>query len=224
MRHPRVVHPGFPHHIILRGNNRRRLFSYPRDFRRFLAYLDAATAHHDVALHDVCLMANHAHLIATPDNHGALSSWAQEFAQRYAQQRNKQRDATGKLFEQRFRSFPILDERYLEACTAYVLLNPVRAGLVRTIDDYPWSTYRLQAGKAGRSLVPPSLWTPSPFYLSLGRSTAERATAFADWIDGVYAEPAPVLASEHEAAARAAEELSEGYGRRLLRPNGTRCA
>ena len=146
MRHRRLVAPGHPHHVLLRGNNRRKLFSYPRDYRRFIGYLVAATAVHDVALYHACLMPNHVHLLVAPADGATLARWVQAFAQRYAHHRNSERAATGKLFEQRFKSFVINDERYFEACTAYVELNPVRAGLDEQLADYPWSTYRGYAG------------------------------------------------------------------------------
>lgn len=223
MRKLRIVEPGFPHHFILRGNNRRLLFSYKPDYQRFLGYLTKATLEHDVALHDYCLMSNHIHLLATPDNVGAASNWVKSFAQPYAQRRNKARDGSGKLFEQRFWARPITDLRYLANCTRYIQENPTRSSRVRHVAHYEWTTYALLAGYPERSKLDPRAWTPSPFYLGLGNTPAERAKAYRDFIDGVLAVPVVELAEAHLAAARGAEVLSEGYGRRLRRPNNTRC-
>lgn len=223
MRHPRVVEPGLPHHVILRGNNRRRLFSYARDFKRFLELLAEATARNPIELHDFCLMRNHVHLIATPEHRLALATWVKAFAQKYAFHRNVARDGTGKLFEQRFKSFVITDERYLMNCSVYVALNPVRAGVVRSLADYPWSGQRLAIAHPRGCHFPRALWTPLAFYQSFGATDAARAEAYAAWFDA-YQHRCDDLPEPHVRAIEAAEALSLPYGRRLERPNGSRCA
>lgn len=222
MRSARTVYPGYPHHIILRGNNRRRLFSFRSEYRLFLRLLGDATSAHPVKLHNLCLMSNHVHLIATPDEHYALAKWVKSFAQRYAQTRNQIREGSGKLFEQRFRSKPILTERYLGNASAYLELNPMRAGLKHRLLDYPWTTYRLQAGAAERSEVPATLWTPSPWYLELGRNDWERVGAFRRWIEECNIQGPTELTEEHLRAFDEAEAASSPYTRRLERPNRKR--
>src|SRR6266545_1009411 len=222
MRMPRIVHPGYPHHIILRGNNRRRLFSYPTEYRSFIWFVANATRHYPVVVHNLCLMSNHVHIIATPDERDALSDWVKSFAQRYAQTRNQKRDASGKLFEQRFRSRPILTESYLACATAYVELNPIRAGLKQRLIDYPWSTYRLQSEAVARTEIPPSLWTPSPWYLSLGAHFWERARAFAAWLQHYAGQGGEGLADDHLREFEAADAVSAPCTRRLERPNRRR--
>ena len=65
-RTARQILRGIPHHIVLRGNNRRRLFSYPRDYLFFLGLMSAQLIRSDVGMHALCLMPNHVHLLATP--------------------------------------------------------------------------------------------------------------------------------------------------------------
>ncbi|HEY7955508.1 MAG TPA: transposase, partial [Polyangia bacterium] len=124
----RFVAPGLPHHVILRGNNRRRLFSYPSDYQRFLYYLERGLRDVGCWMHAAALMTNHVHLILSPPDRRALSDCVRAFSQRYAQYRNRRKNASGKLFEQRFAAFPILHERQLAVTTVYVDLNPQRAG------------------------------------------------------------------------------------------------
>jgi putative transposase len=223
MRERRIVEPGFPHHVILRGNNRRRLFSYPRDYKRFLELLASSTERHAVGLHHYCLMSNHVHLMATPDHDLALSSWVKDFGQRYASLRNRARQGTGKLFEQRFKSFVIDCEPYLVACSAYIERNPLRAGLVPSAEHYPWSSYRALAQHRLSSTFPSSLLSPTDIYRGFGLTAAERARGFAEWIAEVERRPDPELPEKHARAAAAAEALSEGYYLRLERPDGTSC-
>ncbi len=215
---PRTVAPGLPHHIMLRGNNRRRLFSYASDYRCFLRLVDSAMERFPVELHNLVLMTNHMHLIATPANEPVLSLWVAAFSHPWACQRNRQRNGSGKVFEQRFLSFVIDSDAYLAACTKYVELNPARAGLKRSLEEYPWSTYRLHAGLA-RSEVPSRSWTPSAWYAGLGRDDAERRRVFRQEL-GEY--DGSGLPEKHERHILSIETLSDPYRQRLERPNRQR--
>jgi putative transposase len=222
MRTARIVYPGYPHHVILRGNNRRRLFSYRSEYRGFVRLVADATREHAVDLHNLCLMSNHVHLIATPDRPDALAKWVKSFAQRYAQIRNQLRDGSGKLFEQRYRSKPILTETYLGRVTAYVELNPLRGGLTQRLIDYSWTTYRLHCGATERSEVPLAAWTPSPWFLGLGGTDWDRVRAFREWIDEYDGQNGAGLTEEHLREFEEADAASSPYTRRLERPNRRR--
>jgi len=206
---------------MLRGNNRRRLFSYQPDYRRMLGFIEDALSLYPVLLHALVLMANHLHLIVTPAGAPALAGFVKSFAQRYAQYRNRRRGSTGKLFEQRYLSKTVPDERYLATLTAYVELNPVRAGLAEDPFAYPWSTYPLHAGLAG-GMVPPRMWTPSDWYLSLGDTWQERGDRFSLWTRDLDERS---LSPEHLAQIRETEFLTETSGRNPeWRPSGERAA
>ena len=181
-RQPRYLQvvPGHPHHIILRGNNRRRLFSYPNEYRLFLFRLAEAGQKYAVPVHATMQMSNHVHLIVTPVEHQQLARFVQRFAQTYAQFRNKRRNATGKLFEERYTCIPIAKDEQMAITTAYVELNPVRAGVCDAPSDYRWSTFRMHSGVGGGERLVSSLWTPSGWYLSLGDGGSDRAQAYLD--------------------------------------------
>jgi putative transposase len=199
-RRARIVLAEVPHHVILRGNNKRRLFSYPHEYNRFLYAIGRALRPAKCLLHALVLMTNHVHLIVTPMSATALGFFVKTFGQRYAQQRNARRHASGRLFEERYHSAPILSERQLAVTTAYVELNPVRAGMVEDPMDYQWSTYRLHAGHHTGSAVSPFLWTPSCWYQSLGRQWSDRGSLFVSWV----------------AECRARDERPETIPRRVL--------
>mgnify|MGYP001823875597 FL=1 len=181
-RAARQVLAGVPHHIVLRGNNRRRLFSYPRDYLLFIGLMCAARARSEVRVHALCLMPNHVHVLATPCHKGALGTFVKRVAQRYAQVRNKRYGTTGKLFEQRYYSKPMKSEGQLAIATAYVDLNPVRAHLVDDGNDYDWSTHRIHSGVPGETSNLEGLWSPSDWYLRLGPGPETRAAAYRAWI------------------------------------------
>lgn len=176
-----LVVPHHPHHLILRGNNRRRLFSYPREKHFFLSRLLQSSEKHRVPVHAITLMTNHVHLIVTPAEHLQLSQFVRQFAQRYAQFRNFSRGATGKLFEQRYKSVPIVSDEQMAITTAYVELNPVHARISSEPESYRWSTYPQHAGYRADEPLISKLWSPSSWYQSLGSDPNQRAAAFRDW-------------------------------------------
>ena len=178
-RQARRVAVGSPHHVVLRGNNRRKIFSYEHERSTFLSLVARAQPKCDV--HALCLMSNHVHLIATPHSRTALGRFVKSFAQRYAQLRNRRRKASGKLFEERFWSKPIGDATYLAIATAYVDDNARTANLVRT-DDFAWSTLGLHAGIGRAHPRVQELWTPSKWYLALGDDPSARQLAYRQWL------------------------------------------
>lgn len=182
-RAARRVLAGVPHHVVLRGNNRRRLFSYRRDYLYFISLLCRYLSRSGVLAHALCLMPNHAHLLLTPLEATSLGVLIKRSAQRYAQVRNNRFATTGKLFEQRYYSAPMRSEAHLAVATAYIDLNPVRAGLVADAADYPWSTLRLHAGLGCSVAGLRDLWSGSAWYLGLGPDARARALAYRRWVD-----------------------------------------
>ena len=128
-------------------------------------------------------MRNHVHLIVTPQEHRQLSRFVSSVSQTYAQYRNRTRQGSGKLFEERYKSYPITNEQYMAVATVYVELNPVFGGICPHAGDYPWSTFTLHAGAQAREPWINRLWAPSPWYLSLGGTREARAEAYLDWFE-----------------------------------------
>ena len=213
-RSARTVVPGVPHHIILRGNNRRRLFSYPRDYSRILLLMGRQLDKGGVALNGFCLMANHMHLLVTSEQESCLGRFIKGFAQRYAQIRNRRLRASGKLFEERYYSKAIESEAHLALATAYIDLNPVRAGVTTRGDDYPWSTFSAHAASEPASPYL-YLWSPSSWYLGLANDNAGRATAYRAWTE-------QRLAMDEWKEVRADPTIQAGPP--VRRPNRTRAA
>jgi putative transposase len=220
-RQARVVLPHFPHHVTLRGNNRRSLFSFDPDYEQFIYYLGLAVERTGVALHAAALMTNHAHLVVRPPDERALACFVKRLAQRYAQYRNKTRTGSGRLFEERYHSVPILDERQLAVTLAYVELNPDRAGVSPQARRHRWSTYANHV-RAPELAFPESLWTPCSWYEELGSTDAERAARYATWVEDcrVSAERPRKVARLEAAEAR----LAATPHIRVRRPDESRAA
>lgn len=217
----RIVIPNVPHHVGARGNNRRRLFSYPRDYRTYFELLARGLASTGCELNALCLMSNHIHLLITPPTEDALSRLMHGVHKRYAVLRNATRNATGKLFEKQFFSEPMRDERHTGILTCYIEANAERGGLVDDSERYRWSTYRLSSGSPKKSEWWADLWTPSAWYMSLGESAEERAwvyrAIFQDYLVN------NVTPDDLERLERMESLSTVPYRHRLRRPDESRC-
>jgi len=154
-RLPRMVIPGQPQHIIVRGNNRSEIFCCDADYRFYLEKLLAACKKHDCQIHAYVLMTNHVHLLMTPFSETGLSKAMQMLGRCYVQYFNHCYQRTGTLWEGRYKATLIDSESYLLTCMRYIELNPVRASMVTDPADYPWSSYRFNALGQTDDLVTP---------------------------------------------------------------------
>jgi putative transposase len=176
-RQPRLTITGYPHHVILRGNNRQDIFRTSGDFQRMLDLLFEPARAQSVEVHAYVLMSNHLHLLLTPQQDQALPKMMQSVGRSYVQVFNKVHGRTGTLWEGRYRSTLIQTERYLLACMAYIDLNPVRAHMVTQPEDYAWSSYGHYAGRRSDRLI-----TPHALYWSLGNTPFAREAAYAELV------------------------------------------
>jgi len=173
----RLTVPGYPHHIIQRGNNRQPIFSDSSDYELLLAIIHENAREFGVAIHAYVLMSNHFHLLATPETAEGIPRMMQAVGRRYVRLYNQKRARTGTLWEGRYKSTIIQAERYLLACMVYIDLNPVRAGLVADPRSYPWSSHGYYVGMRLDKLI-----TPHPLYWELGNTPFARDAAYAELV------------------------------------------
>ena len=140
-RLPRVVVPGVPHHITQRGNRKQKTFFTHSDYRLYKRLMKEWCSKLGVEIWAYCLRPNHAHLIMVPFSSPSLARAIGEAHRRYTLALNRRKGWRGYLWQGRFASFP-MDEAHLRGATRYVLLNPVRAGLVSRADEWPYSSAR----------------------------------------------------------------------------------
>lgn len=177
-RLPRLSVPGYPHHVIQRGNNRQPIFSSPADYRLLLDLMDENAKKFDVAVHAYVLMSNHFHLLVTPETQDGVPLMMQAVGRRYVRYFNDAQGRTGTLWEGRYKSTLIQTDRYLMTCMAYIDLNPVRAGLVAQARDYPWSSHGHYIGQQADRLI-----TPHALYWELGNTPFAREAAYAELVN-----------------------------------------
>ena len=176
-RLPRLTITGYPHHVILRGNDRQDIFRNTGDYQRMLDLFEQHSREQGVEIHAYVLMTNHLHLLLTPLQDQSLSKMMQAVGRSYVQIFNKVHGRTGTLWEGRYRSTLIQTERYLLACMAYIDLNPVRATMVAQSEDYVWSSYGHYAGRRHDRLI-----TPHALYWGLGNTPFAREVAYAEMV------------------------------------------
>ena len=176
-RLPRLTIPGYPHHVIQRGNNRQAIFATKHNYEDLLGLLGENAQKFGVAVHAYVLMTNHFHLLATPQAEDSLPQMMQAVGRRYVRHFNDEQGRSGTLWEGRYKSTLIQTDRYLLTCMAYMDLNPVRGGLVAEPGDYPWSSYRHYTGAQTDKLI-----TPHPLVWELGNTPFAREAAYADLV------------------------------------------
>ena len=170
-------------HLAVRGNDRQAIFKSEGDRVFFHRCLVELTGRHQVAVHAYVLMDNHVHLLATGMREGSLAKLIQAMGRRYVSYFNYLHGRSGTLWEGRFHSSLVQEERYFLACHRYIEMNPVRAGMVSRPADHPWSSFsRNRLGKTD------DLVTPHSIYLALGSTEDQRQAAYAAlferaWVD-----------------------------------------
>jgi len=141
----RIEYPGAVYHITSRGNARQDIFLDDEDRRVFLELLSQTVERFNWLCHAYCLMDNHYHLLVetlAP----TLSRGMRQLNGVYTQKFNRRHGRVGHLFQGRYKAILVEKESHLLELCRYVVLNPVRAGLVRWAGDWPWSSYRATAG------------------------------------------------------------------------------
>ena len=152
----RVVAPGFPHHVIQRGNRRQKVFFSEGDYSQYLKLLKGYSHRFNIDILAYCLMPNHIHLIVIPHEDMSMAQAIGETHRNYTRFINFREKWKGYLWQGRFSSY-VLDERYLLYATRYMLLNPVKANMAKRPWDYKWSSARHHMMIENNPLVKDSL-------------------------------------------------------------------
>lgn len=196
----RRIVPQVPLHITQRGVNRCPTFITDEDFAFYLWALRDASIGARCAVHSYVLMTNHVHLLLTPDSESGPATLMRSLGRRYVRRFNERYNRTGTLWEGRYRSAVVDSARYFFACSRYIEMNPLRAGLVDEPGAYEWSSFRYNAGGADDLVI-----SPNPLYVALGAERDVQCAAYRALFD---VEPAPGLTAAICEAPRARPALN----------------
>jgi REP-associated tyrosine transposase len=169
----RLQYPGALYHVTSRGHERGTIFRDACDRRYFLNLLASVVPEQAWLLHSYCLMGNHYHLLVETAR-ATLSRGMHSLNARYSQHFNQRHERAGHVLEGRFKAILIQKEAHLLEIHRYIVLNPVRAGIVGRPEDWPWSNYRATSGTIA---YPP--------WLEVG-STLALFSAFGSGATGAY--------------------------------------
>jgi REP element-mobilizing transposase RayT len=167
----RIEFPGALYHITSRGDGRDDIYRGDGDRRLFLGLLTEVCERFNWWGHAYCLMTNHYHLLMeTPD--GNLSKGMRQLNGVYTQRFNDVHGRCGHVFQGRYKAIIVEKDAYLQELARYIVLNPVRAGIVNWPQDWRWSSYRATTGEA-----PCPQWLRRDWLLSAFGATEQAAVA-----------------------------------------------
>jgi putative transposase len=128
------------YHVLNRGNGRLRVFHKDADYLAFLKLIDDAVERLPLRVLSYCLIPNHFHLVLWPHGDGDLSRWMQWLLTAHVRRYHRHSGGSGHVWQGRFKAFPIQRDEHLLTVMRYVERNPLRAGLVKKAQAWPWSS------------------------------------------------------------------------------------
>ena len=182
----RIEYAGAVYHITTRGNAGDAIFFDGADRRYFLELLRTTCERYGWLCHAYCLMDNHYHLLIETQN-ATLSKGMQYLNGTYTQYVNREYTRGGHVFQGRFKGILVERDSYLLELCRYIVLNPVRAQMVRSAKDWPWSSYRATAGMADATPGLTTDWILGNF----GRIKKRAINGYRDFVKQGKNQPSP---------------------------------
>ena len=158
----RVEFPGAIYHVTSRGNAKQAIFIDDEDRGRFIDVLSIVVERFNWLCHAYCLMGNHYHLLIETPN-ANLSKGMRELNGVYTQGFNQRNRRMGHLFQGRYKAIIVEKDSHLMSLCRYVVLNPVRVGLIERPEQWRWSSYRATIGSVKRASFLTIDWILSQF-------------------------------------------------------------
>jgi len=160
-------------HVICRANNHKRILSARRDCKAYYRLARKIKIEEGIKIFHYCIMFTHVHFLVGVDELSNLARFIKRLNLKYFHYYINRKSYSGHLWHGRFKSYPIEDDQYFLRCGKYIEMNPVRAGIVDSPEEYEFSSYQHYAcGKEDR-LVDEDL-----FYHSLGETDSVRQEAY----------------------------------------------
>ncbi len=168
-REPRIAPKNSTFHIMNRGNNKHSVFRRECEYNYFKKLLLRYKKKYHFLLHHYSLMKNHFHLALSSTEKTDLSKLMHGLQLSYTHYQKKRRKHVGYLWQGRFTSRIIKDDKYLLTTGFYIERNPVAAGLTALPEQYEWSSYKHYAFGEKDPLI-----DTNPLYFDLGATEEER--------------------------------------------------
>lgn len=182
----RIQFSGAFYHVTSRGNAREAIYLNDTDRKHFLELLANTCRRNQWLCHAYCLMGNHYHLLIETQQ-PTLSKGMKYLNGSYTQGFNRAHKRVGHVFQGRFKAILVEQDSYLTELSRYIALNPVRAGMVRSAKDWPWSSYRAMAGLS----APERCLTTDLVLAVFGRSGDLAGRAYREFVKQGRGQPSP---------------------------------
>ncbi len=143
----RLEFSGALYHVTSRGNRREDIYFGDVDRDMWLDVLGNVCSRYNWVVHAYCQMTNHYHLLVETVD-GNLSRGMRQLNGNYTQRINRTHGLVGHLFQGRYKAILVQKDAYLLELTRYVVLNPIRAGMVSQLEEWPWSSHSQMIGSA----------------------------------------------------------------------------
>ncbi len=166
------------YHVMVRGNNRSNIFHEEEDYRKYLDILEENKRKYELRIYHYVLMDNHVHIIIKSPRGKNLSEGMKRQGVTYTRYYRKKYKGIGHLFQDRFKSFIIQEGVYLLECGRYVELNPLRAGIVKSPEEYKWTSYRVYVTEEDSKII-----EESPEYEGLSEEESKRRIIYREYVE-----------------------------------------
>ena len=176
-RAKRVLIDGGIYHIVQRGHNKDKLFKKADDYKVFKDFVRKYKDKYIFDIFHYCIMSNHFHILLRIHKGDDLPKLMHGITQSYSYHYRKTYRRIGYVYQNRYKSFLIEDDAYLLECGRYIERNPLRAGMVKDLAHYYWSSYNFYAKGESDDII-----TENPMYKYMGRTPDERQHRYRDYV------------------------------------------
>jgi REP element-mobilizing transposase RayT len=188
-----MEYAGALYHVTSRGDRREDIYRDDEDREAWLAVLSQVCERFNWVVHAWCQMTNHYHvLVETVD--GNLSRGMRQLNGVYTQRFNRRHGEVGHLYQGRYKAILVQKESYLLELTRYVVLNPLRAGMVEKLEEWPWSSYTAVIG-----INEAPEWLDTDWLLNqFGRNRSRAISAYRRFVMEGKGIPSPLKQTRHQ--------------------------
>lgn len=128
-------------HIMVQGINKSYIFNDSIDIKYYIKLLYELNNQHNIQIIAYCVMNNHTHILIKSENIDEMSKFMKRVNVKFSRYYNKKHNRVGYVFRDRFKSQGIYSEKHMYNCIRYIYENPVKAGICKSPDEYPYSNY-----------------------------------------------------------------------------------
>lgn len=176
-RSKRVLYDGAVYHIVQRGHNKEILFKDLRDRKVFSGIIRKYKKRFIFDIYHYCFMSNHFHILLKIISGKDLPRVLQGITQSYSFYYRIKYGHAGYVYQNRYKSYLVENDSYLLDCGRYIERNPLRAGIVKDLSQYRWSSHNFYANGRYDDII-----TVNPLYESFGNNPEERMNKYREYV------------------------------------------